>query len=63
MVTKAEIVDKLGERTVLLPALIEGLAVNDRSKIRLTILQEAAAQVSEPGRRRRRWSASAGLLA
>ncbi len=51
MVTKAGIVEKLGERAVLLPALIEeGLAANDRLKIRLTMLQEAAAQASEPGR-------------
>ena len=51
MVAKAEIVERLGERAVLLPALIEeGLAANDRLKIRLTMLQEAAAQVSEPGR-------------
>ena len=51
MVTKVGIVEKLGERAVLLPALIEeGLAANDRLKIRLTLLQEAAAQVSQPGR-------------
>jgi len=51
MVAKVGIVERLGERAVLLPALIEeGLAANDRLKIRLTMLQEAAAQVSEPGR-------------
>jgi len=51
MAMKVGIVEKLGERAVLLPALIEeGLAANDRLKIRLTMLQEAAAQVSEPGR-------------
>src|SRR5271157_5808843 len=51
MVAKVEIVERLGERAVLLPALIEeGLSANDRLKIRLTMLQEAAAQVSEPGR-------------
>src|SRR5271166_4133488 len=51
MVTKVGIVERLGERAVLLPALIEeGLAANDRLKIRLTMLQEAAAQASEPGR-------------
>ena len=62
MVAKVEIVERLGERAVLLPALIEaGLAANDRLKIRLTMLQEAAAQVVEAGpRRRRRWSANAG---
>ena len=51
MVAKVGIVERLGERAVLLPALIEeGLAANDRLKIRLTMMQEAAAQVSEPGR-------------
>jgi len=51
MATKVGIVEKLGERAVLLPALIEeGLAANDRLKIRRAMLQEAAAQVSEPGR-------------
>ncbi len=39
MVAKVEIVERLGESAVLLPALIEqGLAANDRLKIRLTML-------------------------
>lgn len=51
MVAKVEVVKKLGERAVLLPALIEeALAANDRLKIRLTMLQEAGAQASEPSR-------------
>ena len=51
MVAKVGIVERLGEQAVLLPALIEqALAANDRLKIRLTILQEAAAQATEPGR-------------
>jgi uncharacterized protein Yka (UPF0111/DUF47 family) len=51
MVAKTQIMERLGERAVLLPALIEaGLAANDRLKIRLSLLQEAAAQVSHPGR-------------
>ena len=51
MVAKTQILGELGERTVLLPALIEeGLAANDRLKIRLSLLQEAAAQASRPGR-------------
>src|SRR5208337_4729268 len=51
MVAKVEIVEKLGESAVLLPSLIEeGLAGNDRLKIRLTMLQGAAAQASESGR-------------
>jgi len=51
MVGKVEIVEALGERTVLLPALIAAaLAANDRLKIRLSILQEASAHAAEPGR-------------
>lgn len=51
MVAKVEIVERLGESAVLLPALIEeGLAANDRLKVRLTMLQEAAAQASSPSR-------------
>jgi hypothetical protein len=51
MVEKAEIVRQLGERALLLPALIEAaLAANDRLKIRLTLLQEAAAHAADPGR-------------
>jgi uncharacterized protein Yka (UPF0111/DUF47 family) len=53
MSAKAEIVERLGEGAVLLPTLIEeGLAANDRLKIRLTLLQEAAAQASQAGRPR-----------
>jgi hypothetical protein len=49
MVAKTQILGELGERTVLTPALIEeGRAANDRLKIRLSLLQEAAAQAS-PG--------------
>ncbi|HUO54534.1 MAG TPA: hypothetical protein VMU18_07330 [Rhodoblastus sp.] len=51
MVGKVAIVESLGERAVLLPALIaEALAANDRLKIRLSLLQEASAQAAEPGR-------------
>lgn len=51
MVNKVTIVEELGERAVLLPALIEAaLAANDRLKIRLTILQEASAHAAQPGR-------------
>ena len=51
MSAKAEIVERLGEGAVLLPVLIEeGLAANDRLKIRLTMLQEASAQASQAGR-------------
>ncbi len=51
MVSKVAIVESLGEQAVLLPKLIaSALAANDRLKIRLTLLQEASAQASEPGR-------------
>lgn len=51
MVAKTQIMERLGERAVLLPTLIEGgVAANDRLKIRLSLLQEAAAQASHPGR-------------
>ncbi|MGO8739345.1 DUF47 domain-containing protein [Rhodoblastus sp.] len=51
MVGKVAIVESLGEKAVLLPSLIAtSLAANDRLKIRLTLLQEASAQASEPGR-------------
>ncbi len=51
MVAKMQILGELGERVVLLPTLIEeGLAANDRLKIRLSLLQEAASQASQPGR-------------
>jgi hypothetical protein len=51
MVSKVAIVEELGERAVLLPSLIElALSANDRLKVRLTMLQEAAAQAAQPGR-------------
>ncbi len=49
MTVKTEIVRQLGEQAVLLPALLaEALAANDRLKLRLTLLQEAAAQARAP---------------
>ena len=51
MVGKVAIVESLGEKAVLLPGLIAAaLTANDRLKIRMTLLQEASAQASEPGR-------------
>lgn len=51
MTTKAEIVGRLGESAVLLPDLIAAaLAANDRAKLRLTLLQAAAAHAADPGR-------------
>ena len=50
MTAKVEIVKRLGEQAVLLPSLIaEALNANDRIKLRLTMLQEAAAHASSVG--------------
>ncbi|MFI4933809.1 MAG: hypothetical protein ACHP7N_04270 [Caulobacterales bacterium] len=47
--SKTEIIARLGEAAVLLPELIaEALAANDRAKLRLTLLQAAAAHAAEP---------------
>ncbi|MBV9993886.1 MAG: hypothetical protein JO127_01610 [Caulobacteraceae bacterium] len=49
---KSEIIERLGEAAVLLPDLIAAaLAANDRAKVRLSLLQEAAAQAASPGRK------------
>ena len=51
MTTKAEVIERLGEKAVLLPLLIpEALAANDRIKLRLSLIQEAAAQAQTPNR-------------
>jgi len=51
MTAKVEIVKRLGEQAVLLPSLIaEALNANDRIKLRLTMLQEAAAHASSGGK-------------
>jgi hypothetical protein len=51
MTAKAGIVAHLGEKAVLLPSLIgDGLAANDRIKLRLSMLQEAAAHARAPQR-------------
>lgn len=51
MVEKAHIVDELGEGALLLPSLLaQALAANDRLKLGLTLLQEAAQQAGQPGR-------------
>jgi hypothetical protein len=50
MTTKSKILDRLGERAVLLPELIStALASNDRAKLRLTMLQEALAHGENQG--------------
>jgi uncharacterized protein Yka (UPF0111/DUF47 family) len=51
MTTKTEVVERLGEKAVLLPSLIgDALAANDRIKLRLSLLQEAAVQAQTPSR-------------
>ena len=53
---KTGIIERLGETAVLAPGLItEALAANDRLKLRLSLLQEAAAQAAEPQRQPRRF--------
>ncbi len=48
---KSEIVGVLGESEVLLPGLISAaLAANDRIKLRLSLMQDAAAHAREPAR-------------
>ncbi len=50
MTAKTEIVRELGEQALLLPSLLsDALAANDRIKLRLTMLQEAAAHAMNPG--------------
>ncbi|HTW35369.1 MAG TPA: hypothetical protein VMD53_12190 [Rhizomicrobium sp.] len=51
MTEKAEIVRQLGEQALLLPALLsDALAANDRLKLRLSLLQDAAAHARDPER-------------
>ncbi len=46
---KSEIIERLGQADILLPALIaEGLAANDRVKVRLSVLQAAARHARDP---------------
>lgn len=46
---KYEIIEQLGQSDLLLPALVaEGLAANDRVKIRLSLLQAAARHARDP---------------
>jgi hypothetical protein len=49
MTEKTYIVDALGERGLLLPALVNrALAANDQAKYRLTLLQSAKAHADHP---------------
>jgi pyruvate kinase len=46
---KSEIIRELGEGSILLPSLIrEGLAANDRIKVRMSALQAAAQRAERP---------------
>lgn len=46
---KSEIVERLGETDILLPSLIaEGLAANDRVKVRLSVMQGAGQHAHDP---------------
>src|SRR5271157_5343698 len=58
MTTKTEVVERLGENAVLLPSLIgDALAANDRIKLRLSLLQEAALQAQMPDYKARHFEA------
>ena len=51
---KTAIIERLGEGAVLLPDLIvAALTANDRAKLRLTMLQNAAAHAHSRAARRR----------
>ena len=46
---KSQIIERLGQTDILLPSLIaEGLAANDRVKVRLSVLQAAGRHAREP---------------
>ena len=64
MTSKTAIVERLGENAVLLPSLIgDALAANDRIKLCLSLLQEAASQAQMPDHKARQFEADtqAGL--
>ncbi len=46
---KSQIIEQLGQADILLPSLVaEGLAANDRIKVRMSALQAAARHTREP---------------
>ena len=50
-VMKSQIIAELGQAEILLPSLVtEGLAANDRIKVRMSALQAAAQHAQEPAR-------------
>ena len=54
MTPKTDILERLGEKAILLPSLIgTALAANDRIKLRLSLLQEASLQAQSPSREHR----------
>jgi hypothetical protein len=58
MTTKMDMVERLGETAVLLPSLIgDALTANDRIKLRLSLLQEAASHAQAPSREPRSFRA------
>jgi len=57
MTAKTGIIERLGEKAVLPPSLMgEALAANDRIKLRLSLLQEAALQAQTPNRSARQFT-------
>jgi hypothetical protein len=51
MTEKSLIVDHLGERSILVPKLVQaGLRANDRAKVRMAVLQSAGRHAAEPAR-------------
>jgi hypothetical protein len=46
---KSQIIEQLGQADILLPSLVaEGLAANDRIKVRMSALQAAAQHARQP---------------
>jgi hypothetical protein len=47
---KSEIIKELGQADILLPSLVaDGLAANDRIKVRMSVLQAASQHAQAPG--------------
>ena len=48
---KSQIIEQLGQADILLPSLVaEGLAANDRIKVRMSALQAASQHAQQPDR-------------
>ena len=51
LIMKSHIIEQLGQADILLPSLVaEGLAANDRIKVRMSALQAATQRAQEPAR-------------